>query len=223
MSAARQGLALLALAVLLLTAGCAPSAPSGGKHMAGGTDPVPAGSVAAFYGDSLTFGLGATSPEQRWSSLLCARREWTEVNPSVSGLGFVQARTGLDLPQQIVAAAPDLVLVTLGHNDLLLVDDRGAEVKAAIESDLALLRAGLPEALIVVFALFSPLTFEPPQVTSVNGWLRAAAADVGATFVPKSSGWLVGHPEWTVDGIHLSDRGNAELAALVDDELRRVL
>ena len=185
-------------------------------------EPVPAGSVVAFYGDSLTFGLGATSPQKRWSSLLCQARGWTEVNPSISGLGFVQARTG-DLPDQIVAAAPDLVIVALGHNDLLLVDSRGLEVEAAISDDLTRLRAGLPDARIVVLALFSPLSFEPPQVVAVNGWLEDAAAAIDATFVPASAGWLVGHPDWTTDGIHFSDLGNERVAALVDAELERIL
>lgn len=186
-------------------------------------DAVPAGSVVAFYGDSLTFGLGATSPDRRWSSLLCAARGWTEVNPSVSGLGFVKARAGTDMLGPIVAAAPDLVIVALGHNDLLLVDTEGSQVRAAISADLRRLRTGLPGARIVVLALFSPLSFEPPQVRAINGWLREAADDADATFVPKTAGWLVGRPDWTVDGIHFSDAGNAAIADLLDDELRRVL
>lgn len=186
-------------------------------------DPVPAGSTVAFYGDSLTFGLGATSPSRRWSSILCAERGWTEVNPSVSGLGFVQARAGTDLVGQIVAARPDLVLVALGHNDLLLLDRRAREVEAAIDADLRRLRADLPDAGIVVLALFSPLTFEPPQVTAVNAWLRTGAQAVDGVFLPESSGWLVGRPTWTVDGIHFSDEGNARIARLMDAELRRVL
>ena len=191
--------------------------------MASDVDPVPAGSVVAFYGDSLTVGLGASSPAKRWSTLLCARRGWTEVNPSVSGIGFVKARSGTDLPGAVIAADPDLVIVALGHNDLLLVDQRGPEVEAAIEADLAHLRAALPDARIVVLALFSPLTFDPPQLTTVNGWLRAAANDIDATFITKSSTWLVGNPTWTVDGIHFSDEGNARIADLLDAELTRVL
>ena len=216
-----HGLAALFAVVLLLT-GCQPGAPTGGKHVTH-PDPIPAGSTVAFYGDSLTFGLGATSPADRWSSLLCARRGWVEVNPSVSGLGFVAARAGTDLPAQIIAADPALVIVALGHNDLLLLDAQGPAVKAAIDADLAGLRAALPAARLVVLALFSPLTFEPPQVTAVNGWLRAASAEAGATFVPKSSHWLVGHPDWTVDGIHFSDAGNAAIADLMDAELARLL
>lgn len=186
-------------------------------------DPVPAGSTVAFYGDSLTVGLGASSPAQRWSTLLCASRGWTEVNPSVSGLGFVKGRGTTDLPGRIVASGADLVLVALGHNDLLLLDERGSELEAAITADLLALRAGLPDACIVVFALFSPLPFEPRQVTTLNGWLRVAAEAVDGVFVSASAGWLVGHPDWTIDGIHFSDAGNAAIAALVDAELRRVL
>jgi lysophospholipase L1-like esterase len=211
------------VAVVLLLSGCQAGASGGERHVAEREDVVPAGSTVGFYGDSLTFGLGASDPSRRWATLLCVRRGWTEANPSVSGIGFVKARAGTDLPGQIIAAHPDLVVVALGHNDLLLVDSRGSEVEAAIHDDLTRLRNGLPDARIVVLALFSPLSFEPPQVTAVDGWLRAAARDVGATFVPKSSGWLVGHPDWTVDGIHFSDAGNAAIADLLDAELTRVL
>jgi lysophospholipase L1-like esterase len=216
-----RGLATL-VALSLLATGCA-SAPAGSKQPAPTEFPVPAGSVVGFYGDSMTSGFGASAPDRRWSSLLCAREGWTEVNPSIPGLGFVQSRGGTDLPGQIAAAAPDLVLVTLGLNDLGLVDSHATELQAAIASDLGTLRDSVPDAHIVVLALFSPLSFEPRQVAAVNGWLRASAADVDAVFVPKSAGWLAGHPDWTVDGIHLNDVGNAAIATLIGDELRRVL
>lgn len=209
------------LAAVAALAACVPP-PSGVKSMPD-SDPVPAGSTVGFYGDSLTYGLGATSPELRWSTLLCARRGWLEVNPSVSGLGFVTARGTRDLPAELIAAQPDLVIVALGHNDLLALDRAGDAVHAAIDADITRLRAGLPEARIVVLALFSPLSFEPPQVAVLNGWLRDAAGAADAVFVSQSSGWLVGHPDWTVDGIHFSDVGNAEIARLVDAELHRVL
>ena len=215
----RSVVAILAASAILVA--CAPHV-DGGKQMPL-DDPIPAGSVVGFYGDSLTFGLGASAPGKRWSTLLCERRGWTEVNPSVSGLGFVQARAGVDLPQQLVDAQPDLVVVALGHNDLLLVDQRGPEVQAAITDDFRRLRAGLPDARIVVLALFSPLTFEPPEVRTVDSWLAQSAEEVDAVFLPKSGGWLVGHPNWTVDGIHFNDAGNAAIADLLDDELSRVL
>jgi lysophospholipase L1-like esterase len=216
-----RGLAVVA-AVMVAMTGCG-AHPTGAKHAARNDDPMPAGSVVGFYGDSLTSGVGASAPERRWATLLSTREGWTEVNPSVPGIGFLQARAGTDLPGQILAASPDLVIVTLGINDLWYVDSRGPELRAAIENDLRRLRSEAPDADLVVFALFSPLDVEPPQMTAINGWLRASAAEVDAVFLPKSAGWLPGHPDWTVDGIHFSDAGNAEIATLIDDELHRVL
>jgi lysophospholipase L1-like esterase len=216
-----RGLATL-VALTLLVTGCA-TGPTAARRFAPDELSVPAGSVVGFYGDSMTSGVGASAPDRRWSSLLCAQEGWTEVNPSIPGLGFVQARGGTDLPGQIAAASPDLVLVTLGLNDLLLVDSHATELQAAIASDLGTLRASAPDAHIVVFALLSPLSFEPRQVAAINGWLRAGAADVDGVFIPKSAGWLAGNPDWTVDGLHFSDAGNAAIAELIGDELRRVL
>lgn len=197
--------------------------PTGAKHSTRNADPVPAGSVVGFYGDSLTFGVGASTPERRWATLLSTREGWTEVNPSIPGIGFLQARAGTDLPGQILAASPDLVIVTLGLNDLWYVDSRGPELRVAIENDLRRLRSEAPDADLVVFALFSPVDVEPPQMTAINGWLRESAEEVEALFLPKSAGWLQGHPDWTVDGIHFSDTGNAAIATLIGDELHRVL
>ena len=179
---------------------------------------LPHGSIVAFYGDSLTSGFRASSADLRWSTLLCRRHGWIEVNPSVPGLGFVQDRGDSGLPALIVEAHPDAILVTLGANDLRLVDSAGAQIKAAIADDLARLRAGAPEADIFVAMPFSPLSFRPPQLVLLEGWLREGAASISAPVI-ESASWMTGRADLTVDGIHFSDEGERYIADLMDEAL----
>ena len=109
--------------------------------------PTPGATIAAFYGDSYTRGTGATSPERRWSTIICAERGWYEFNPSVDGLGYVSNRgfaPGGDLVDQIIDRdpAPDIVIVTMGLNDAFSMQSSADEIEAAIEDDLERLVTG---------------------------------------------------------------------------------
>jgi lysophospholipase L1-like esterase len=196
-------------------AGCTTVDPAGGQEKQMSDLKLPHGSVVAFYGDSLTSGFGASSPSVRWSTLLCARRNWTEVNPSVPGLGFVHERGDRDLPGTILAAEPDLILVTLGANDLRLVDSQPGAIAEAIRSDFTRLRTGAPASTILVVMPFSPLTFRPPQLATLEGWLRDSAAAIDAPVI-ESDTWMEGRSDLTVDGVHLTDAGERRIADLMN-------
>jgi len=214
---------LAAAAGLALLAGCAPAtpAPDAGTGRAG----VPAGDgpVVSFYGDSYTLGTGASDPSKRWSTIVSAERGWREHNESVNGLGFVNRRTsfeGGDLPGQVIAADPDIVVVTMGLNDAFSYDARADDIHEQIGDDLHRLDDALPEARLVVVEPFWYTDERPESVDVIGGWVREAADEVGADFVPGASRWLTGHPEWmAADGLHPDDEGYAELARRMDESL----
>lgn len=214
----RRGFLLGGALSALAVAGCT-SAPLPKAVMT--REPLPKGSVVGFYGDSLTAGFAASSPGARWSALLCARHGWVEINPSISGLGFVQARGSRDLPGEIIAAAPDLILVTLGINDLRLVDGRAADIRAAIDTDLHRLRDETG-AIILVAMPFSPIRYRPPQLIALEGWLRTGAAEIDAPVI-ESEEWMADRPELTVDGIHFNDAGEARVAGLMDQAVETLV
>jgi lysophospholipase L1-like esterase len=184
--------------------------------------PLPAGSVVAFYGDSITSGSGASSPSRRWSTLLCAQREWVEVNPSVPGIGFVQSRGDTDLPATIVDAHPDAILVTLGLDDQLLVDTIPDRVRAAISNDLHELRSGAPDAHILVALPITVYERQPSQLVTLQRWLRTSAAAVSAPVI-ESAGWMRGRTELTIDGTHFNDDGQRRIARLMDLAIQSAL
>ncbi len=207
---------LLALGAALLSACASPTAAP--------VAPDPEAPVVAFYGDSYTLGTGASDPARRWSTVVCAERGWTEFNPSVNGLGFVNNRAvAPDLPGLIVEQEPDLVVVTMGLNDNFSYA-RGAElIRTAIHDDLAFLTSELPEARFVVVEPFWYTDERPESVEIIIGWVREAAERVGADWVPGASRWIEGHPEWmAADGLHPNDDGYAEMARRMDAELTRL-
>ncbi len=177
--------------------------------------PLPPGSVVAFYGDSLTSGVGASSPSMRWPTLVCERRDWMEVNPSLPGLGFVQSREGTDLPATIIAADPDAIVVALGLDDQLLVDSIPDRVRDAIATDFQRLRAGAPDAHILVVLPMTVMSIQPPQLVTLERWLRASAAAVGAPVI-ETGDWMPGRTDLTTDGTHFNDAGQRHVARLMD-------
>jgi lysophospholipase L1-like esterase len=209
-----------AVAALLTACVAVPGAP--------GQTPTPGAAIAAFYGDSYTRGTGASSPERRWSTIICAERGWYEFNPSVDGLGYVSNRgfaPGGDLVDQIVEhdPRPDIVIVTMGLNDTFSMPSAAGEIEAAIEDDLERLREELPDARLIVIEPFWHQDERPDSIEQIIGWVEDAAAEVGADHIAGASRWLEGHPEWmAVDGIHPNDDGYAEIARRMDAELERL-
>lgn len=216
------GLAALVLIVVVIAELWGAGA---GEQAGGPMDSAAAGPVAAFYGDSYTLGTGASSPEKRWSTIVSTERGWIEVNPSVNGLGFVNNRAALDadLIGDIVEAAPDVVIVTMGLNDNFSYDRGPTAIDAAITADFERLKTELPEARIVVVEPFWYTDQRPESLDIIADWVSTGAAAIGADYIAGASRWLSGHPEWmAADGLHPNDVGYAEIAKRMDEELAAI-
>jgi lysophospholipase L1-like esterase len=178
----------------------------------------------AFYGDSYTLGTGATDFSKRWSTVISEDRGWNEFNPSVNGLGFVNNRgIGQDLPDQVIGDDPDIVFITMGLNDNFSFDRAADEIQAAITADFTKLKTALPDARFIVVEPFWYTDARPGSVETIIGWVKAAAAEIDADYIPGASHWIEGHPEWMAsDGLHPNDEGYAEMARRMDEELRKI-
>lgn len=185
--------------------------------------PEPRGSLVAFYGDSYTRGTMASSPAKRWSTIVCRDHGWREFNPSMNGLGFVRNRLIFgrgDLPDQIIRQHPDVVIVTLGLNDNFAYAVAASAIHKQIGADLRRMKSALPRARFVVVEPFWYADARPPSVGIIAGWVRSAAADIGADYIPGASRWIEGHPEWlAADGLHPNDIGYARIAVRMDAAL----
>jgi len=187
-------------------------------------DPIPEGSVVAFYGDSYTFGEQASSPSARWSTVLSTAQGWDEQNASLNGLGFVANRDGTDAVQAVIDAEPDLIIVTMGLNDTFIAEAQLDELTTAIHDDLARFRAEAPQARLVVVEPFWIPAAQSPGFAIVADAVKAGAAEVDAEYVAGAGDWLTDHPEWRSDDQyqHPNDAGYAELARHMTIELEKL-
>lgn len=188
--------------------------------------PVPSGALVAFYGDSYTRGAKASSPAKRWSTIVCRDHGWREFNPSASGLGFVHNRTLFgtgDLPDLIIRQHPDLVIVTLGLNDNFSFSVAAPAIHAQIGADLRRMKHALPRARFIVVEPFWYTDVRPASVGIINGWVKAAAAGIGADHISGASRWMEHHPEWKASGgLHPNDAGYAMIAQRMDAALAKL-
>jgi len=189
--------------------------------------PPPAKTVkVAFYGDSYTLGTGTPDIRNRWSTIISERRGWDEFNPSVNGLGFINNRVKFvdgDLPDIIISADPDIVFITMGLNDNFSYDRAADAIHEQIDADFDRLAKALPSARFIAVEPFWYTDERPESLGVISGWVKDAAADIGADYVPGASHWIEGHPEWMAgDGLHPNDLGYAEMARRMEDELQRL-
>ncbi|BFM25226.1 SGNH/GDSL hydrolase family protein [Microbacterium sp. che218] len=221
-------IAALTASVMLGLVACAPASPP--AEVPASTTPTDA-PVVSFYGDSYTRGTGASSSNERWSTIISVDRGWQEINHSENGLGFVNLRARLrngldDVPALVIADHPDIVFVTMGLNDNFSYDERADEIHATIDSDLQRLRNGLPAARIVVVEPFWYTADRPASLDVISGWIENAAARIGADHIDGASRWLDGHyaddaDSWMAgDGLHPNDTGYAHMAEQMDAALR---
>ncbi len=180
----------------------------------------------AFYGDSYTLGTGASSVDKRWSTIICAERNWDEFNPSVNGLGFVNNRRSLgvpDLPGDIIDDKPDIVFITMGLNDNFAFDYAIDSIKSQITEDFTRLKARLPDARFIVVEPFWYTDERPGSLTVISGWVKDAAAAIDADYIEGASHWIEHHPEWMAsDSLHPNDAGYAAIAKRMDAELGKL-
>lgn len=219
MRARWAGMVAGAAAMLLAITGCT-------AQPSGTTGPEPAdGPVVAFYGDSYTLGTGASDPSHRWSTRICEGRGWQEVNPSMNGIGFVNNRERLraDLPGQVIAAEPDIVIVTMGLNDVFSYDRAGTAIHDQIRRDFARLKEALPDARFVVVEPFWYTEERPDSLETIIGWVEQEADLIGADHISGASRWIQGRAgEMASDGLHPNDAGYDLLTAEMDAALAGV-
>jgi lysophospholipase L1-like esterase len=242
----RWAVALVPAALLL--AGCAVSnatgSPMGTSGMTGSPaeSPVP---LAAFLGDSYTSGVGASSGNLRWSSLVSRELGAYEGNYALGGTGYLagtevtpslrcEESACPTLPDRVATLAPQpaaVVFVAGGINDLALFPGKEEAFTRAVNATLDGICTTYPKAgAIVVLTPFGRVA-EPTTEALQEDEIVAAASDE-RSFITISGvdQWFVGHPELlTADGGHPNDAGHARIAQNVlaalqkDGTLQRAL
>ena len=81
----------------------------------------------------------------------------------------------------------------------------------------------VPDARFIVVEPFWYTDERPDSVETIIAWVRDAAGEIDADYIPGASHWIEGHPEWMAsDGLHPNDAGYAEMAVRMDAELTKI-
>lgn len=174
----------------------------------------------AFLGDSYTGGSGegGVGPTG-WPALVSAAQGWSfdrngPLFNAQGGTGFVQAGTNKQAytgrVDAIIAANPTTVIVAGGLNDEGYSLE---EISAAANDVFARLRAGLPDANIIVVGPFYPSSPPSEKIQQVRDAIFEAALANGITNVVDPLPWLdTPGIEIGEDGVHPTDAGHQAIA-----------
>lgn len=199
---------LLALSVLLLAVAC------------GGTKKetaLPAGTRVLALGDSLTAPHGV-KPGEDWPTLLAQKTGWVVINAGVSGNTSAQA---LDrLPALLDEHQPQLVLVTLGGNDMLRKQPQ-AQTVANLGSMLDMVKANGARAVLLA-------TPKPSLAGAVFNNLSAAdfyaevAKDRNVPLIADALPEVLSDTALKSDQLHPNAAGHALLSEKILADLKNI-
>lgn len=166
------------------------------------------GQVVLAFGDSVTFGTGA-SPGEDWPSLLAAQTGWQIVNAGIPG---DTAQAGKNRIQSLLDEhQPVLVIVEIGGNDFLRkrpANDVKEDIRTVLKS---IKQSGAQVALVAVpeLSLMSIAAGKP----SDSPIYKELAREEGVPIVSDVFSEILSQPELCADRIHPNAKGYHQMAS----------
>ncbi len=179
--------------------------------------PLPSGAKVLALGDSLTAPHGV-QPQEAWPTLLGQKTGWTVINGGISGNTSAQALERL--PALLEEHQPQLVLVSLGGNDMLRKQpqsqtvtnlERMIDMSRAKGARVVLLATPKPSLAGAVFNSLSPPDFYAEIAKEKKVPLIEDA-------IPK----VLSDTTLKGDQIHPNAAGHARLGELIHAELKKI-
>ena len=166
------------------------------------------GQTVLAFGDSVTFGMGASHGED-WPSLLAQKTGWTVVNAGVSG---DTAQNGKNRIQALLNAhRPALVIIEIGGNDFLrrqpskaVKEDIRLMIKAARQTDAQVALVAVPELSLLGLVAGKP---------SASPIYEELADEEKVALIPNVFSETLARPELCADRIHPNALGYQFMAA----------
>ena len=164
-------------------------------------NPDPAGRNIICFGDSLTYGTGASEGKD-YPSRLAEMVADPVINAGVPGDTTADALARLE--RDVLARDPKIVLITLGGNDLKNGVDRETAFRNLRIIVEAIQGAG---ALVVIGGVDIPF-----YGRGFGDAYRELAAETGSVIIPNVFDDIMGKPDRMSDAIHPNDAGYAIMA-----------
>ncbi|MFD8949002.1 SGNH/GDSL hydrolase family protein [Streptomyces xanthophaeus] len=204
------------------------------------------GGRLAVLGDSISDGSahntggGTGTWVQRAARLLGTTDVWEQGRGATGYIAVgTTANFGTRAPADIVAWAPDRLIVWGGYNDVSGNDQ--LVIRAAADALYAQIRQGLPACETFIVGCWAPTGTPAPSIVATDETLRAAAASAGLPFVSPVTGTIyaangqavVTHGPWITTGnastyvgsdlVHPTDAGHFYLSRRIVAALRELL
>ena len=176
---------------------------------------IPPGSSVLAFGDSVTFGTGASTGED-WPTLLGRETGWKIHNAGIPG---DTAEAGKTRIQEILdMVKPVLVIVEIGGNDFLrrrppksIKEDLRTIVQLAKQSGAQVVLVAVPELSLLSLVTRKPAD-SPIYAELAKEEKQALISDVFSNILSK--------PELCADQIHPNAKGYEQMASGILEQLR---
>ena len=178
---------------------------------------IPPGKTVLAFGDSVTFGTGA-SPGEDWPSLLASQTGWRVVNAGIPG---DTAEVGKERIQGLLDEHdPVLVIVEIGGNDFI-----HRRPQTAVKEDLRQIvqqvrKKGSLVVLVAVpeLSLLAAIAGKPGD----SPIYRELAKEEKIPLVSDVFSEVLSHPELCSDKIHPNAAGYQRMASGIHDALKKM-
>lgn len=181
---------------------------------------IPAPIKTVFLGDDYTLGIGASSSAKSWTALVSSSLRLDATVLGDEGGGYARAsrdgKTYADFVDEVVAANPELIVVSGGRNDVV---DSAQTLNGAARALFAELHARLPDATLVAIAPLWGDSSRPAKLTPVTNAVKIGVADAKGSYLGIDDP-LYRHPNWMTDDARPNDDGYAAIASAVTSALR---
>jgi lysophospholipase L1-like esterase len=169
----------------------------------------PRGTSVVVLGDSLSVGIGASSPEKGYVRILEERLGIPITNRSISGN---TTRDGLGrIEQDILSEKPDIVLVLLGGNDYLR---QIPEDETFRNLEMIIRKCQQDGATVLLIGIRGGLFAD-----KFAERFETLARETGSLFVPNVLDGLLGDQKLMSDEVHPNDAGYLKIADKIAPEL----
>ncbi len=173
----------------------------------------PQGSTIVAFGDSLTVGVGASSPSKGYVSILEERLGTPIIHKGIIGNTTEDALQRLDA--DVLTEKPNIVLVLLGSNDYL----KGVEQQVTFDNLRSITeRLQAEGALVVLIGARGGLLND-----KFSSDFEKLAKEKGTLLVPEIMEGIIGETSLMSDVIHPNDAGYLKMADKIAPVLLEVL
>ena len=179
--------------------------------------------LIAFVGDEYTHGVGGSGGAKTFPSLVAAALHVQYKSYYVDDAGYAKSDSNghsyADLVDMVIAAHPDIVVVTGGRNDR---PDDPTTLASKAKQLFADLRAGLPSAKIIGVAPWWGDSAQPPVLAQIATAVQNGVTAAGGTYFDITDP-LFGHPSYMADDADPDDAGYAAIATSLEAKLQALL